>query len=75
MLSIWAYAYEFESASLVSDAFFDSESKKVDLTITTTRPDMDAWWIMNFTPHSGMWVRNHPELEKLRSRYMALRCC
>lgn len=66
MLSIWAYAYEFENISLVSDAEFDKQCGLVDLSVSTARPDLDAWWRENFQPHTGMWINKHPELEKIK---------
>lgn len=68
-LSIWAYAYEFENVSLVPDALFDIHCGLVDLNIRTDRPDLDLWFVMHFKPHTGMWIRSHPELDKIRSIY------
>lgn len=65
-LTVWAYAYEFMNLSMVSDEVFDAEALKVDLSIDTTRPDLDSWFRENFNPHSGMWVHSHPEVDKLR---------
>ena len=71
-LSLWAYAYEFENASIVDDATFDAECRLVDLDASTARPDMDDWWRKNFDPSSGMWIRSHPELGKLRHIYFGM---
>ena len=67
MLSVWAYAYEFENKSLVSDAVFDSEAELVDTTVATGR--LDDWWKENFKAHTGIWVHNHPELDKVGALY------
>lgn len=72
-LSIWAYAYEFENDSMVSDAEFDAACREVDLAARTKRPDLDDWWIDNFDPSTGMWIRQHPELDKVRSKYWFLK--
>lgn len=69
-LSVAAYAYELLGESIMSDAEFDELAKKIDVTIDTRRPDMDAWFRQNFQPHTGMWIHNHPE--KNRLRYLAL---
>lgn len=63
-LTMCAYAYEFLNESLTDDANFDEECRLVDLAIDTSRPDLDAWWRANFDPSTGMWIRNHPELDK-----------
>lgn len=64
-LSMWAYTYEFENRSIVSDAVFDVECMMVDLSINTNRPDLDVWFRENFNPSTGMWIHKHPELEKI----------
>lgn len=68
-MSLWAYAYEIVGDSVVSDEKFDAECKLVDLSVSTTRPDLDEWWKNNFTPHTGMWIHNHPELDFIKRLY------
>lgn len=68
-LAVWAYAYEFESMSLVSDARFDTEARKVNLSLDTPRPDLDKWWRENFDPSTGMWIHKHPELSLVKKIY------
>lgn len=68
-LSVWAYAYEFENKSLVPDAVFDVESYQVDLRTETDRLDLDYWFRGNFQPCTGMWIHQHPELNKIREIY------
>lgn len=68
-LAIWAYAYEFENRSIVSDAQFDVESYLVDLNVRTARPDMDLFFICEFKPHTGQWIHRHPELERIKQLY------
>ena len=66
-LAVCAYAYEFESTSLISDGEFDELSKQVDLTISTGNSKLDRWFKKNFEPDTGMWIRKHPELDKVRA--------
>lgn len=68
-IAVWAYAYEIENKSLVSDERFDAECRLVDLSVSTTRPDMDEWWRREFQPDTGMWIHNHPELGKIKMIY------
>jgi hypothetical protein len=72
-LTAWAYAYEFENDSLVSDAEFDAACREVDLTVRTARPDLDEWWIDNFDPSTGQWIHSHPELDRARNLYWRLK--
>ncbi len=68
-LSIWAYAYEFESHSIVDDSIFDVESYQVNLNIRTGRPDLDMWFVINFQPCTGMWIHKHPDLKRIAELY------
>jgi hypothetical protein len=71
-VAAWAFAYEFLNRSDVSDAVFDSECYKVDLSIDTGNPKMDKWFRENFEPHTGQWIHRHPELKKLQ-KYLGIR--
>lgn len=64
-LAMWAYAYEVENVSLVPDAVFDEEARRIDLSVDTDRPDLDAWFRNNFDPDTGVWVHQHPELSRI----------
>ena len=68
-LSVWAYAYEYRAHSIVPDHTFDFESYCVDLRIDTDRLDLDYWFRAEFEPATGMWIRKHPELEKVGQLY------
>ena len=69
---LWAYAYEYESDPLVSDAEFDETCYKIDLSIDTDRPDMDEWFRKNFEPYTGSWIYFLPveELKRTSIRFM-----
>lgn len=69
MLAVWAYAYEFEAVSLVSDAEFDKESYLVDPSTNTGRADLDHFFRTSFAAYTGQWIYKHPELDKVRDRY------
>ena len=72
-LALWAYAYEYESDSLVTDAVFDEEAKLVDVNIPTGHKKLDRWFKKHFMPDTGMWIRKHPELQKVRNLYYRLK--
>lgn len=73
-VALWAYAYEFENVSLVSDAKFDEWCLKVNRSIRTGHDVMDAFFCEGgvFDPCTGMWVHQHPELDKLAQLYARL---
>ena len=68
-LSVYAYAYEFMNDSLVDDAEFDRLSQEIDLTITTGNEEMDSFFAREFIADSGMWIRKHPNLERVKELY------
>jgi hypothetical protein len=68
-LSVWAYAYEIRSHSIVTDAVYDVEARLVDLSVETNRLDLDYWFRAMFTPDTGMWIYQHPELSKIEKLY------
>ncbi|RID91843.1 hypothetical protein D2N39_11435 [Gemmobacter lutimaris] len=72
-LTLWAYAYEFRHDALVPDAVFDAEARRVDLSRSTSRPDLDQWWRDNFDPSTGVWIRRHPELTVVARLYVTLK--
>ena len=72
-LSVAAYAYEFQSDPIMSDAEYDRLSQAIDLTKVTNRPDLDLFFQKNFRPETGMWIRSHPELKKVKQMYLTLK--
>lgn len=75
LLSIWAYAYEFEAISLVDDFTYDQEALKVNLDLNTSyegrnNSEIDKWFKENYNASSGMWIRNHPNLKRIKELYM-----
>lgn len=68
-IAVWAYAYEFENHSIVSDAVFDVECYQVNLAIETDRPDLDYWFRAWFQPCTGVWIHKHPDLPRIKELY------
>ena len=66
---LWAYAYEIENDSLVSDFVFDATGLEIDLSIDTDDPEMDKWFREHFDPNTGMWVWKYPRLDRLKGTY------
>lgn len=68
-ISVAAYAYEYENDSIMSDAAFDSLSLVIDTNLSTGNKKLDRFFQLNFAPETGMWIRKHPEKQKLRYLY------
>lgn len=71
-VALFAYAYEFEAESMVSDADFDALALRVDTSVGTGHPVLDAWFRQHFQPHTGQWIHAHPELDGIREIYTRL---
>ena len=66
-LSVFAYAYEFENESLISDGEYDTLSRLIDPKLKTGHKKLDKFFATKFEPDTGMWIREHPELDKVRA--------
>lgn len=69
IVTIAAYAYEFRDHSLISDANFDRLSLLVDKDMVTGDVRMDKFFKKHFQPHTGMWIRLHPDLSRVEYLY------
>ena len=68
-----AYAYEIENDPIMSDAQYDADARLIDTTISTSRPDLDAFFRANFAPNTGSWVGAHPDRAGLAKVAASLR--
>jgi hypothetical protein len=68
-LAVFAYAYECENVSLISDAEFDELSKTIKPTKRTGNRVMDKFFKTKFDPCTGMWIHQHPQLERIKQLY------
>ena len=68
-VAVAAYAYEIENDPIMSDAEFDDLCSRVDPDQDTGKPVLDLFFLMDFSPETGKWVHNHPELDGLRRIY------
>jgi len=64
-VSVYAYLYEYAGISVISDSEYDQLALTIDLSINTRRPDLDKWFRDNFSPYTGMWIRKHPERQRI----------
>lgn len=68
-LSLAAYAYEYKNTSIMTDAEFDSLSKKINKDVPTGNETMDKFFREQFEPDTGMWIHKHPDLAGLEKLY------
>lgn len=68
-IALYAYAYEIEDAPLVDDATFDKLCLAIRPELSTRNKVMDKFFKEEFSPHTGQWIRKHPNLETLKLLY------
>lgn len=68
-IAIAAYAYEVLDRPILSDAEFDKLAQSINKTVGTCHPLVDEFFIVHFSPMTGMWIHQHPELAKIKALY------
>lgn len=68
-LAVAAYAYEICNTPVLTDEQFDNLAKSVNLSVSTSRPDLDEWFRREFETDTGMWIWKHPELARIGEIY------
>lgn len=68
-LAVYAYAYELRDESLVTDHEFDQLARIIDPTVTTGNAALDHFFATRFTPDSGMWIHQHPDIDGIANIY------
>lgn len=69
LVCVYAYSYELEAVSLVSDAEFDRLAMEIDPFMKTGNEKMDTWFEKEFDFCTGSWIHAHPELGRIRHIY------
>lgn len=69
-LAVAAYAYEIDDKSLMTDHEFDKECRMINPDLDTGNPLLDKFFREKFDPSTGMWIHDHPELDRIREVYL-----
>jgi len=67
-----AYAYEIADKPIMSDTMFDWMAARIKRDMGTGHPVLDEFFQVHFSPMTGMWIHQHPELagiERIFTRY------
>lgn len=65
LLSVYAYTYEFLSESIVTDSEFDQLALRIRPEVSTGNDQLDNFFRTRFSPDTGQWVHEHPDLPGL----------
>lgn len=72
-VAVAAYAYEMMDDPIMSDATYDTLARQIDPRKPTCNLLMDRFFRAHFSPHTGSWVRQHPDLAGLHRVYLLVR--
>lgn len=71
-ISVAAYAYEIADTPIMNDGTFDWLAGQLTPKMGTCHPILDEFFATKFSPMTGMWIHEHPELvgiERVFKRY------
>lgn len=71
-VAVWAYAYELMDEPLVSDERYDQVALLINPAISTGHK-LDSFYRTEFTPYTGQWIHNHPDLAGIKRLYERLK--
>jgi hypothetical protein len=56
----------------MSDGDFDKMSREIDTKMKTGNKVLDLFFATRFEPDTGMWIHQHPHLDKIEALYERL---
>lgn len=68
-ISVAAYAYEIADTPIMTDNDFDRCASQINRGMGTCHPILDEFFAYHFSPMTGMWIHEHPELEGIKRTY------
>lgn len=71
-VALWAYAYEVRNDSIVTDGEFDRVALEINVFARTDNEEMDTFFQWEFSPDTGVWVHQHPNIAGLERIYKSL---
>ena len=69
VVSVAAYAYEIANSPLMGDYQWDWMAQQINPEMGTCHPLLDEFFAAHFSPMTGMWIHDHPELDKIAAIY------
>lgn len=73
-IAVATYAYEIADRPIMLDMQWDWYACQIDRFMGTCHPILDEFFIVHFSPMTGMWIYDHPELDGIKrifDRYYA----
>lgn len=71
VVAVAAYAYEIENNPIMSDHMWDRIAQEINPKMGTCHPELDEFFASKFSPMTGMWIHDHPDLAGIARIYRA----
>lgn len=68
-LCVATYAYEIADSPIMPDHTWDYLAQTINPKLGTCHPLIDEFFVVHFSPMTGMWIHHHPELEGIERIY------
>lgn len=68
-IAVATYAYEIADRPIMGDAQWDILAARINRRQGTCSPELDHFFVAEFSPMTGMWIHNHPELAGIKRIY------
>lgn len=65
LVSVAAFGYEFRNKSVMLDSHWDEMAQQINPRLGTCHPLIDEFFASKFSPMTGMWIHEHPELDRI----------
>lgn len=72
-VAVAAYAYELAHDPIMDDSSFDYIAQQIDKTIDTGNAELDDFFRNEFSPMTGMWIYQHPDIAGVKRAYERFR--
>lgn len=68
-LCVATYAYEIADNPIMPDHQWDRLAQFINPKLGTCHPIVDEFFAAEFSPMTGMWIHNHPDLAGIKRLY------
>lgn len=68
-LAVATYAYEVMDRPIMTDMSWDRLAQAINPKMGTCHPLLDEFFVAKFSPMTGMWIHDHPELDKVKALF------
>lgn len=68
-VAVATYAYEVADAPIMTDRQWDELAQNINARMGTCHPLLDEFFASQFSPMTGLWIHQHPELGKVKAEF------